>query len=382
MKFKVTVELDKRTGNFRVRHTDKNGKRETDYTVGKYETAEVNGKSLVGKSLAKALAKKVKDKFYKKEFDEVDLTLEVEPLLEEFVEGRKTNNFSAKTIAHYEQSFAPFVLENDLKILGDVTNAKLKEWKSAMTKEGLSTNTITNRLSDVRTWINWLVEEEKLKESPFGKKMMPMKKDAEPKYYTAGEFKALDEALIKVGNHPTRLLCHLAHSAGLRKTEAMGVLWEDISWKTKTLEDGKTRISAELHLRKEVVKGKKRSRTIPLDQGLIALLGSRRSGLLCPFENVWSPDHYFQRARRLAKIAKDLDIHGLRHSFAKNMLQRGQTNLAGLQKLLGHATIISTMVYAQFEKEYFAEGVDRAYEERIREESLLEDKKTAEIGVL
>ena len=142
----------------------------------------------------------------------------------------------------------------------------------------------------------------------------------------------------------------------------MGVCWEDITWH----EEG-----ADLLIRKEVAKGKKRSRTIPLDPGVLEILGSRSTGKLAPLDNEWQADHYFWKARIKSGINIDLDIHGLRHTFAKNYLQRGQGNLASLQKLMGHASIVSTMIYAQFEKSYLREGINRAYEQRMIEEGIL-----------
>lgn len=354
-------------GSVRVRSQDRYGKFHSHYCVEKSESAMINGKLLVGKTLANAYVKIVEGRYHKNELGDVDLSLPIGELMDDFIEERWALKFSSKTIMHSEQSFAAFLRETSARLLADLTNDLLRKWTIEMSQQKLSVHTVTNRLSDIRTWLNWLKERGKIKESPFGLKMMPMKKEPEIRFFTTEEFKALDEALIQ--SHPsTYVACHLAHSTGVRHTEAMGVRWEDISW----LEEG-----AEILIRKEVAKGKKRSRTIPMDAGLLEILGSRKVGLLAPFDNEWQLWHFFDKAREKAGINPELTFHGLRHTFAKNYLQRGQGNLASLQKLLGHASIVSTMVYAQFEKSYLREGIDRAYERRMQDEAILKLAKEA-----
>ncbi len=365
-KFRVWIEPTKK-GNFRVRTIDSYGRFGSPYCVEKNESATINGKVLTGRTLAKAYVKLVEDRHHKSELGDVDLGGNAGVLVEEFIQDCTANNFEGTTIRSYEDALGRFLKEMGIVLLGDVTNAKLRQWKVQMIASKYSQNSIINRLSAVRKWLNWLKDCGKIKESCFGKKMMPMKKDPEPKFYTTEEFQKLDDALEKIDG-ATRILCHLAHSAGLRKSEATGVCWEDITWNKE---------GSELLVRKEIAKGKKRSRTIPMDEGLLAILGSRKVGKLVSLDRPWNIDYRFKKARKLAGINPDLDIHGLRHTFAKNYLQRGQGNLASLQKLMGHASILSTMIYAQFEKSYLREGINRAYERRIQEEGILKRAKEA-----
>jgi integrase len=237
-----------------------------------------------------------------------------------------------------------------------------------MRRRNLAGWTIDGRLSDVRTFSNWLVRIGKIGVTPFGKDLMPKRKQSEPRYYTTSEYMALDKQLVKI-HPPTSLLCAIAHSAGCREAEMVGhagdpvtsdrIQMEDISW----FDHG-----AELLIRKELTKTNK-TRTLPLDPGIVERLGSRRSGAIFPITR-YQAYHYFRRARELSGIDPNLDIHGLRHTFAKNYLQRGDGNLASLSRLMGHASIVSTMIYAQFEKSYFREGINRAYERRLVEENL------------
>lgn len=365
--FRAWIE-ETRAGSLLVRHHAPGEKKKTDYCIDISERMTIDGESLTGRGLAKKLKEKVIERYYKKELGDCDLSGSLETDVAEFLQEREVDKHSPHGINHNRNSLTPFLIDNNLKVRGDITNEKIRNWKLVMTRAGLMNSTIRGRLGDVRTFLNWLKSRGKIKESPFGLKMMPKKREPEPRYYLASEFQALDAAMASI-NPYARIGLNLAHDAGLRKIEIvgdgglddrLGVTWEDITW----LPDG----SADLLLRREVVKGGAKSRTVPLSPGLIQMLGTRRKGLLVPLTRCQF-DHLFIRARKAAGINLELTIHGLRHTFAKNYLQHGKGNLKSLKDLLGHSSVTSTEIYAQFEKGYYREGINRAYERRVQDES-------------
>lgn len=67
---------------------------------------------------------------------------------------------------------------------------------------------------------------------------------------------------------------------------------------------------------------------------------------------------YFMIQQRKAKVSKELTIHDLRHTFASHYVMNGG-DIFDLQKILGHNSINSTMVYAHLSPEHLKKGIDK-----------------------
>lgn len=141
------------------------------------------------------------------------------------------------------------------------------------------------------------------------------------------------------------LLC-LSYSCGLRVSESVNVMIDDINSETGLLH----------------VTGKgQKDRMLPLSKTLLGLLRhywkgyhpesylftGRQSGTHL---SISSAQRVFKQAKELAGINKKISIHGLRHAYATHQLERGLP-IHTLSQYLGHTDVSTTMRYLHWVKE-------------------------------
>lgn len=103
---------------------------------------------------------------------------------------------------------------------------------------------------------------------------------------------------------------------------------------------------------------------IPIPNEIIPHFDAVRSGPLYPAWNVKHLDQVFRAAAIRAGLYTSkapLRFHDLRHTFAKNYLQRVEkANCASLSRLLHHADVSTTIKwYGKYERSYLKEQVDQ-----------------------
>jgi site-specific recombinase XerD len=168
---------------------------------------------------------------------------------------------------------------------------------------------------------------------PYGKKPKPL-----PAVLSTDEVARLFAA---VTDPRDLLLLQTAYAAGLRVSEVVRLQVGDID-------------SQRMLLHVRCSKGRK-DRLVPLSYLLLQRLRDywrhyRPSPWLFPGQDRQSPlsigqvQRLCRRAVRAAGIAKKASMHTLRHSYATHLLESG-TDLATLQKLLGHNQLSTTLRY-------------------------------------
>jgi site-specific recombinase XerD len=156
------------------------------------------------------------------------------------------------------------------------------------------------------------------------------------------------EEMLRLVNSPTnikhRTLLAVLYSTGMRRDELMNLKLSDID-------------SSRMVMRINYGKGNK-SRDVILAAKTLTLLREyyryfRPKPLVYVFESgaksgqpysATSISKIVTRAAKQVGITKKVHPHSLRHAFATHMLEQG-TNLKVIQKLLGHSSLSSTMVY-------------------------------------
>ena len=138
-----------------------------------------------------------------------------------------------------------------------------------------------------------------------------------------------------------RIVLTLIYSAGLRGQEVINLKISDVDFGRKTI-----------HIRQSKFK---KDRIVPLADSMAIGL---KKYLAAENPHIWlfngkEPDGRYsvkglswvmRESLKKTSISKVVSLHSLRHSYATHLLEQG-LNIVTLKELLGHAGIITTMIY-------------------------------------
>jgi integrase len=230
--------------------------------------------------------------------------------------------------------------------LCDITTEHIDIFKMESLASGLAKKTVNNRLALVGPVLKMAYKYGLIKRLP---EIKLLKLDILPP-------RALDaetvEKLLKAGFKSDRLVYDFTlfflHS-GLRLSELVHLRWEDIDLPQRLIIVRK----AKSH----------KFRAIPMNKILykhICWLKRCSRNSVYVFEHEGQSYHANSFDRRYRAVVRKAGItatiHGLRHTFASRLVQRG-VNLYEVQKLLGHSTITMTERYAHLRMDNLAKAV-------------------------
>lgn len=176
--------------------------------------------------------------------------------------------------------------------------------------------------------------------------------NAKERYLSAAETQRLHEALSQRGSPQLKSIVALLLLLGCRKRELLDARWEDVdlerrNWRIPLTKSGKARSIPISDRALEVLRGLPRWSGCPY---VIPNPDTKR-----PFGNLF---YLWDKVRKEAGIA-DLRMHDLRHTFASNLVNSGQS-IYVVSKLLGHSQIKTTARYSHLADETLMSAVDAA----------------------
>ncbi len=228
-------------------------------------------------------------------------------------------------------------------------------------------SSIGRKLSALRGFFRFLVQEGTLKRDPTLAVATPKKEKPLPSYLSVDD---LFRLLETPPSHTAlglrdRAILEVLYSCGLRVSELVGLNWEDVDPRLEVVR----------------VKGKGgRERIVPIGSRALGALDryrERRLELVAKKRPLIEEKAIFLNrqgtrlttrsvARLVGKYVRKGGLllratpHSLRHGFATHLLEAG-ADLRAIQELLGHASLSTTQRYTQVNLDYLMQVYDKAH---------------------
>jgi len=257
---------------------------------------------------------------------------------------------TANTTATYKSSFKSFLdyFGKDV-LLSSITTKKMNEYFQFRLKNPSIFQARKDRIN-LGFAFNKAVEENFIQENPLNQIKRFKIPEIQPLFFSKKEFlkllKVIDEKVL-------RDLILFAVNTGLRQMELLSLQWNQIDLERKFII---------LNNRNHLTKSKK-VRTIPLNEVTYKILSRRKIkvGYLFLLNNEPIEQDFiskkFKKFVKAAKINSELNFHSLRHTFASWLIQKG-VPIYEVSKLLGHADIKTTEIYAHLQPEHLRNSVN------------------------
>jgi integrase len=218
---------------------------------------------------------------------------------------------------------APFM--GELKLI-DVRPDTVRSYRLALEGHGLAARSVRHLLTDLRCLLGWSVDSGLIPRSPFPRRVMPRVQESAPDRLSDVEVQALEGI-----PGPQGFVIRLGLGTGMRWSEMCRARREH-------LENGMLIVANTKSAR---------LRRVPLSPRLSREIGWH-VGPLIPYTEQ-SAGSFSKFARRHSGLAR-FHVHQLRHTFACRWIESGGS-LPALQQILGHASVVTTQMYARLSDE-------------------------------
>jgi integrase/recombinase XerC len=283
----------------------------------------------------------------------------------------KEKRVAAKTLEAYGrdlQQFGAFLKEHlgepaDVRSLASLPLSDFRSFLARRRSEGIEARSVARQLSSLRSFFRFAEARGHFHNKAYGAARSPKLPHAIPRplsvamaeKVTADEEMASDMPWIAARD---KAVITLLYACGLRISEALSLT------------------PSQLHDNPMTVTGKGgKKRLVPLLPDVKAIIDTYMS--LCPFPlnrmepafrgakgGVLSPrivQLSMQRLRSALNLPETATPHAMRHSFASHLLDNG-ADLRVIQDLLGHASLSTTQVYTEVNRQHLLEQYRKAFD--------------------
>lgn len=284
--------------------------------------------------------------------------------------------YTRETLAAYERDLRQLVTflsqqRGYAPCLGDLAALDVKTIRAflaARRRQGAVSRSLARTLSALRTFFRWLERERAIKNRAVTRVALPKLPHSVPKPLTVESAAEVvrGDALASELDWVTARDCAvllLLYGSGLRISEALGLLRSEAPVNGRDTiiirgKGGKERMVPVLPVTQRAVARYIAMCPYPLEPSGPLFLGAK-GGPLSPRLIQLA----MQGAREELSLPDTATPHALRHSFATHLLSAG-ADLRQIQELLGHASLATTQVYTEVDRERLLAVYDAAHPRR------------------
>jgi len=279
---------------------------------------------------------------------------------------------SANTRQAYARDTGQFVLWLEHEIgrqpmladAGDLTQKHFRAFLAARRRQGVENRSLARTMSALRSFFGWLERQEKVRNRSVLSVTMPRVGHSIPKPLTVQKARAVVEEMALaadpwVGARDTAIIL-LLYGSGLRISEALALTGRDLNLQQRDVllikgKGGKERMVPILAMTRGAIADYLTQCPFPLHSDEPVFRGVQ-GGPLSPRIVQLA----LERMRGRLGLPETATPHALRHSFATHLLAAG-ADLRQIQELLGHASLSTTQVYTEVDRERLLQVYDEAH---------------------
>ena len=259
--------------------------------------------------------------------------------------------YSDCTILGYKEDLLElYDFKNDIL---KYSEEEVRDYLEYLYSRGLSRNTISRKLSSIRSFYRYMEDEGKIFQNYFKEVSNPKKKSLLPKYARDSDLEKMFHAfsLDDVLGQRNALVLEMLYATGVRVSELVNICVGDINLYDKTIhilgKGRKERVVFFGSYCEDVLRKYLNDGYLKLNQKQSKYLFLNKNG-----EKLSS--RYVRKIIDMAVLKCGVDYHisphTLRHTFATDMLNNG-ADLMTVKELLGHSSVNTTGIYTHVSNE-------------------------------
>lgn len=278
----------------------------------------------------------------------VDINSYLNSFLQELSAVRRLSN---NTIIAYKNDLEEFKLfcdEKNIQDINEITEKKLKLYLVYLNNKELSKTSISRKLSALRTFLKFLVNNEVLNENPAKQISNPKSRRKLPEVLSLDSyleiFRLLNEKEDQKAASLIKAIFELLYGCALRVSELCNLRYSDFDFSRGIISvHGKGNKTRYVPLgRKSVDVIKQYISYFPKSNRSEFFFKTKNDNKLYPRLVYNYVKEYISKVSDISKKSP----HVLRHSAATHMLDRG-ADLLSVKEILGHENLSTTQIYTQ-----------------------------------